>query len=44
MADAIQSEAVDRGLYLDDDTVFDPRMFAEAALNALLEDEQNEQR
>lgn len=37
MADAIQSEAVDRGLYLDDDTVFDPHMFAEAALNALLE-------
>ena len=38
MATAIQSIAVDRGgLDLDDDTVFDPRMFAEAALNALLE-------
>lgn len=38
MAKAIQSIAVDRGgLDLDDDTVFDPRMFAESALNALLE-------
>lgn len=38
MADAIQSVAVDRGgIDLDDDTTLDPRMFAEAALNALLE-------
>lgn len=40
MADAIQSVAVDRGgIDLDDDTTLDPRMFAEAALNALLEAE-----
>lgn len=39
MADAIQSVAFDRGgIDLDDDTTFDPRMFAEAALSALLED------
>lgn len=38
MADAIQSVAVDRGgIDLDDDTTLDPRMVAEAALNALLE-------
>ena len=39
MEDAIQSVAVDRGgIDLDDDTTFDPRMFAGAALSALLED------
>ena len=43
MADAIQSVAVDRGgIDLDDDTTLDPRMFAEAALNALLEGHDDE--
>ena len=43
MADAIQSVAVDRGgIDLDDDTTFDPRMFAGAALNALLDGHDDE--
>ncbi len=38
MAAALQSVAVDRGdIDLNLDTVLDPRMFAEAALDALLE-------
>ena len=37
MAAALQSVAVDRGgIDLDDDTTLDPRMLAEAALDALL--------
>ena len=39
MAAALQSVAVDRGgVDLDDDSTLDPRMLAEAALDALLED------
>ena len=38
MANALQSVAVDRGgVDLDDDSTLDPRMLAEAALDALLE-------